>query len=134
MWPRRVRDVLGKKSSNGSIREKGRRGGNYRGPIDRRTGNAADDADIPHWWNCKPDVQTADYQGEERRRSALQRFANRASARWQLDCVDQEWLDQRAQRGRPRTRTLQRRDRFNDFEGRRSAREKRRDVRAMGSV
>ena len=118
MRARRMRALLRTQSRHRAVCEARRSGRHYRGAIDRRAGHAADDADIPHRRHGESDLQAADYQGEERRHVAVQRSAHRAGARWQLDRAEQERLSQRAQRGWPRARSLQRRHRFGDFEAR----------------
>ncbi len=126
--------VLRTQSRHRPVREAGRSGRHHRRAIDRRAGHAVDDADVPHRRNGEPDLQAADHQGEERRHRSVQRSAHGAGARRQLDRAEQERLDQRAQRRRPRARALQRRDRFGYFEADGAAGEEGRNLRAMGSV
>ena len=93
MRPRRVRDVLWAQPGDRPVREARRSGRYYCGAINRRAGNAVDDAHIPHRRHGQPDLQATDHQGEERRHGALQRSADCASARRQLDRVEQERFD-----------------------------------------
>src|SRR5687767_4864996 len=78
----------------------------YRGTVDWRTWHAVDHAHIPHRWNGFPDVPTAGDQSQKRRSDSLQRFADRAGARRQLDGPEQEWINHRSWEGWTRTRTL----------------------------
>ena len=127
-------DVLRTQPGHGQAGQARPGGRHHRRAIDRRTGHAVDDADVPHRRHGEPGVQAAADQGQERRRRSLPGLARGATRGRQLGRAEQERPGRRQQRRRPRAGAVLGGRRRGDRRGRRRPREEGRRVRAVGSV